>query len=184
MWGAGGSGRRDTQYTGAVNGGGGGGYGLSAFDISNLPASVSVTVGAGGLGRDTSGVTASGGDSEFGTSGDAYYILAKGGYSINAVTGNVAQLFEEPTTPTTVGSVDSVNAGATGGVGHQTNTAARAGGTATGYGGDGGDGVWNESVSAGDGQTPGGGGGGKLGPGAGRSGNGGGGRVRITIIEV
>lgn len=74
-WGGGGSGaarHQSGQQYGTA--GGGGGYSQSAFPLSMLPASVAVTVGAGGVAPPVNTVGNSGGTSNFGS-----YMYAYGG---------------------------------------------------------------------------------------------------------
>lgn len=68
-WGGGGSGGR---YYGS--GGGGGGYNSRTMDLSTLPATVAVTIGAGGTSKTTNGTGSVGGNSSFGS-----YLTAYGG---------------------------------------------------------------------------------------------------------
>lgn len=77
VWGAGGGGGRPTA--GATNpaggGGGGGAYNYRMFLASELPSSVTATIGGGGLGGSTNGATGnSGGATSFGS-----YLSAFGG---------------------------------------------------------------------------------------------------------
>lgn len=68
MWGGGGGGGRYSNYNG--NGGGGGGYNEYIAKASDLPATVAVTVGAGGLGKTGSyGSGGKGGTTSFGIYG-------------------------------------------------------------------------------------------------------------------
>lgn len=69
-WGGGGSGQRGSPAAG----GGGGGYHARWLPLSGLPASVSVTIGAGGASRSTNGAGYNGGTSSFGS-----YLSAYGG---------------------------------------------------------------------------------------------------------
>lgn len=67
-WGGGGGGARDSDSNDDGGGGGGGGYTQRFVPMGILPASVTVTIGAGGLGRTGSdGAGGNGGDTTFGT---------------------------------------------------------------------------------------------------------------------
>lgn len=70
-WGGGGAGGRSTGY---VGGGGGGAYVSELFNYTDLPSSVSVTVGLGGIGRSNTGNGNNGSVSSFGS-----YVTAYGG---------------------------------------------------------------------------------------------------------
>lgn len=73
-WGGGGSGARHATAAAKKGGGGGGGYSNGWFPLAALPASVTVTVGAGGaaVSSNTNGTV--GGNSSFGT-----YLVGYGG---------------------------------------------------------------------------------------------------------
>lgn len=73
-WGGGGSGGRNGVATGVGGGGGGGQLTYSTFDASWLPATVSVTIGAGGAGVSGAAGGNDGGNTTFGT-----YLIAAGG---------------------------------------------------------------------------------------------------------
>jgi hypothetical protein len=64
-WGAGGSGGR--HASGLPGGGGGGGYGERWIFLSDLPATITITVGAGGLPKGADGNGNSGGTTTIGT---------------------------------------------------------------------------------------------------------------------
>lgn len=70
-WGGGAQGGRTTSSTTSILGGGGGGYSHARFASSEVPASLTVTVGAGCSGYDANGGTQQyggfGGDSQFGS---------------------------------------------------------------------------------------------------------------------
>ncbi len=72
LWGGGGSGGRGGGSTTPGGGGGGGGYKRLIFAMSELAATVAVTIGAGGAGRTTAGVGNAGGNTSFGALGEAY----------------------------------------------------------------------------------------------------------------
>lgn len=79
MWGAGGGGARAGAGDGG-SGGGGGAYNIEIIPASELPSTVSVTVGAGGAGAtadDTDG--GDGGFSRFGDENVSYVVWAYGG---------------------------------------------------------------------------------------------------------
>lgn len=81
-WGGGGGGGAKPTWGGG--GGGGGAFVTGTFDASILPASVSVTVGAGGVGVSSSSGT-NGGASSFGS-----YLIANGGSRGVGGSGNCA----------------------------------------------------------------------------------------------
>lgn len=177
-WGGGGGGGR--QATTAL-GGQGGIHTRAIFSLSDLTATVTVTVGAAGAGRTGSaGTGTSGGDSTFGA-----YLTAKGGggggLAVNGFSpANFAagsRYIGGENAPTPVSGANASNsflAAGTGGSGEPTTCS---GGTscAAGAGGAGGDGT-RAPVA---GTAPGGGGGG----GSGVNGaNGAAGRIRITVI--
>lgn len=68
IWAAGGGGARDASGINEPGGGGGGGYVYASFKVSDLGATESVTIGAGGAGRtSTDGNGLDGGNSSFGS---------------------------------------------------------------------------------------------------------------------
>ena len=80
-WGGGGGGGRGSQFGGG--GGGGGAYVSATFYKANLPASVTVTVGAGGAGSAVGASGTAGGQTRFGT-----YVYANGGKPGIGTTSN------------------------------------------------------------------------------------------------
>jgi hypothetical protein len=83
---AGGSGGGINGTVGGRSGGGGGGYAERFYtDIEQLPSSAPITVGAGPAG--TTGDGEQGGESAFGTSGDAWHTSATGGGGGSAQEG-------------------------------------------------------------------------------------------------
>ncbi|MBT1154418.1 hypothetical protein J1C56_02310 [Aminobacter anthyllidis] len=135
LWGGGGGGG---QYNGAQwgsAGGGGGGYNTYAFRAGDLPATVAVTIGAGGA------VNSQGGASSFGT-----YLYAYGGGAGVQTTGSTMAAGGGGGGTTSAGANGAGSSpGAGGGGGHLGGGAAggapqTAGGTANHYGGGGGGG--------------------------------------------
>jgi len=199
VWAGGGSGARGTY----ASGGGGGGYSKRLMRLSDLPASVAVTVGAGGASRTTNSNGANGGDSSFGA-----YLKALGGpggvYSLAAGAQFQAvggQANEQPggLSGAVVGTPDgnggylyypsaitvgesTWDAGCGGGAAcaygvNAGATKTSSGGTPNGQGGAGGNGAVSAAATAGT--APGGAGGGAY---NGNSGAGAAGRVKITVF--
>jgi hypothetical protein len=87
LWGAGGAGGRGVGGTGNSGvGGGGGGYNRREYRIGDLPSSVAITIGAGGVPSGTAGgAGGNGGDTSFGTLFSAFG--GGGGTGPTAATG-------------------------------------------------------------------------------------------------
>jgi len=192
VWGAGGSGARDSDYSGS--GGAGGGYAAKLIPLASLAASVSVTIGAGGSARATNLAGQDGGSTTFGSHLSGYG--GKGGR--RPTVDDVSALIETPGGAGGGGDHDGVggvgggtnyhNGGAAGGASRyggggggggasDSSPGAAAGGTST-YGGNGGAGA-HDANNAGNGTQPGGGGGGAE---DGTSGAGGNGRCVVTVF--
>lgn len=191
----GGGGGGENQNFGNESGGGGGGeFGFTLLLASDVGASETVTVGAGGLGGET-GVVENGTDG--GASSFGSHLTAIGGNAGASGYGGSAPRSQKNTFDPTpenraiaehctfpMGSFgagglfadggDSYYGGAGGGSG---STASAPPGTSV-LGGDGGVGGFLPDTAAGDGATPGGGGGGAR-EGAAGGGDGGSGRVRV-----
>lgn len=86
VWGAGGSGGRSATQANGANGGGGGAYVVYEVPLASLAASVTVTVGAGGVALTGAGNGNNGGNSSFGTLVVGYGGLGGGGGSAAAGT--------------------------------------------------------------------------------------------------
>ena len=179
LWGAGGGGARGSD----VGGGGGGAFRWAFIRASDLSATESVTIGAGGAGRTVSnGVGSDGGNTTFdnliagGGGGGASTGSGGGGggWRTGASTTSAGSGYREfgsgdsltPGNPLWVGAVggegsgnggDNVYGGGGGG-GRDGNTV-RAGGTSF-FGGNGGAGGGTSGTNGGAGVAPGGGGGG------------------------
>jgi len=116
-WGGGGSGGR---HTGSAGGGGGGGFTCALFNFTDLGATETVTVGAGGTPVTTNVVGVAGGDSSFGstvavtalTPGVVYYIVNWGTISVPAGTVTVTYPLPFPT-GTLTAQITIENEGAT-----------------------------------------------------------------------
>jgi hypothetical protein len=147
VWGAGGSGGRTSGGGGRAGGGGGGEYKELTVPLAFLPASLSITIGAGGAAKTTNGNGNTGGDTSFGT-----VLVAEGGLA-GGGTNNTS------TNPGGAGGGDDGGAGGNSpgdnGLGEGSGNI----GVST-YGGSGGlAGNANTGASATAGSVPGGGGG-------------------------
>lgn len=160
LWGAGASGGRGiSSFSGG--GGGGGGYVCGWFTLAELPSSVSITIGAGGLARTVNGTAGqAGGNSTFGSLLTAYGGGPGGG---------------PPSTPS-AGGGSGAGQGAAGTAGNNTGSAV-SGGAAGVFGPGTGGGGAASGAAGGSTYISGGGGGGNGGAGgdAGWGGAGGGG---------
>jgi hypothetical protein len=180
-WGAGGSGRRESSTTTIARGGGGGAYSSGWRALSDLGATETITIGAGGAARTgTNQDGASGGNTLAGN-----FLSAGGGgggitLSPNSIRGDLVDGVPSlenggnGSTNNNPGESRQI-AGAGGGGLSSTNTFNDAG--ISRLGGDGGAG---SLTTAGDGSVPGGGGGGARTT----SGAGGDGRVIITVFPA
>lgn len=178
--GAGGSGGQ------GLFGGGGGGFSNKVLIADNVTSTVSVTIGAGGLGGTTTYTVNGGGNSSFGT-----YLAAKGGVTGSSsdgygrAGGGEYMLMNGSIGITTLGGYSSGAGGNQGAGGPSVKGGAGGGGIyqTNDYNGgisqDGGNGG-NAGATGGNGKVPGGGGGGGRGTGNnGTGGNGASGRVRV-----
>lgn len=172
IWGAGGSGRAHPTSGG---GGGGGAYATRLFLASDVSATVSVTIGAGGTSVTGSTNGNNGGNTSFGT-----YLVgyggkgagssgAAGGAGTNYLSLVGANNYYDAQGGGTNGGAGGNSYFGGGGGGGFSSSASGTGGTSY-YGGAGGAG--NHTGSATAGSTPGGGGGGSLGGTSGAGGNG------------
>jgi len=172
IWGAGGSGRAHPTFGG---GGGGGAYATRLFLASDISATVSVTIGAGGTSVSGTTVGNAGGNTSFG----AYLVGygGEGGSGSGAAGGAGTNYLSSVGTN---GYYDAQGGGSNGAAGGKSyfgggggggfsSSAAGAGGTSY-YGGAGGAGNFTGNATAGS--VPGGGGGGSLGGNSGAGGNG------------
>ncbi len=171
LWGGGGSGGAQRGASSAVCGGEGGSYATSVFDISSLPATIPLVIGAGGAAVVSSSTSTtpgiSGGDTLFGD----VLLKALGGLgaasisaplrtdrSANGGAGGGPSSGGLNARPTPGSGGDSIYGGAGGGAGSSTYVAAgvsiRGGNGGAGYGGN-----LTNSVAT-SGTAPGGGGGG------------------------
>lgn len=145
-WGAGGSGG-NSGFSGSIGGGGGGGGGYSEkwILLSAFTSTVSVTIGAGGVGQASQGSGSAGGNSTFGS-----YLTAYGGGGGDGSNtgdaggggGGTQQAGTTPTGPT--GGAGGQVGGGTGG-----NAAAASISVTTSFGGGGGGGGDNGGISGG-----------------------------------
>jgi hypothetical protein len=83
VWGAGGSGARDTTN---ASGGGGGGYSYRIVPTGSLNATESITVGAGGVGVSVNGAGNNGGTSDFAGGGTKEVVAYGGSGGSNSAT--------------------------------------------------------------------------------------------------
>lgn len=205
-WGGGGSGGRNTTppTDNQASGGGGGSYHEEWFLLSDLAATVAVTIGAGGVAKASDGDGSSGGNTTFGA-----HLTAFGGGAGQNSTGNTAGGFGAGLTAGSAGieaqvgsssvvHAASINGGAPGGGGAASSTArvggnairggaggggsagsAKAAGGTSILGGAGGSGADTNDGAAVAGAQPGGGGGGSR---DGASGKGGDGRVIVMVF--
>jgi hypothetical protein len=139
VWGAGGSGGRTSGGGGRAGGGGGGEYKELTVPLAFLPASLSITIGAGGAAKTTNGNGNTGGDTSFGT-----VLVAEGGLA-GGGTNNTS------TNPGGAGGGDDGGAGG--------NSPGVNGGSSTYGGGGGGGGSASDKGGNGGSSTYGGGGG-------------------------
>jgi len=185
VWGAGGSGARQGDFSGS--GGGGGGYAAKVFFLANLASTVAVTIGAGGASRSTNLAGQSGGNTTFGV-----YMRGIGG------SGGVMGTYDSNKPGGLGGLGDHDGSGGNGGVGGHIGEGGPGGASYYGGGGGGGGSYYEpggaggvstfagsggagarNSDNAGNGVTPGGGGGGSE---AGISGAGGNGKCIVTVF--
>jgi hypothetical protein len=181
LWAAGGGGARGSASQG---GGGGGGYLRASFRAVDVPSTVAVTVGAGGIGRTaTTGVGTAGGASSFGA-----LLSAAGGQGGDGSDGGSGGGTSGGVSGTPfAGYGDSGASGGYGGSGGSTSHGGGGGGGgASGSGTNGGTSLWGGNGGGGGDGTPaavagtapgGGGGGANLADGA----NGARGEVRVWI---
>jgi len=188
----GGGGSGATKTSTYASGGSGGLFVTGIFNASDLAASETVTIGAGGVNAGT-GDGVDGGDTSFGSlltaaggwggendSGDIYIKVNDG--SVNRrITGTSAEIQRTQVLNPIAGrgaAGVSGEAGNTiyGGAGGGGSNGGSPGGTSV-YGGDGGNG--GNGVAGGDGDVPGGAGGSTTLNGAGDAGDGGDGRARV-----
>lgn len=188
LWGGGGGGSRSGGTS--SGGGGGGGYARAMFRAVDLPSSVSVTIGAGGLGRTGSqGDGAAGGNTTFGSlltafGGGAAQVATGGGGGTpwaagvaGAAGGNAASIYHGGGGASGSGTPAGGNAMHGGGGGGGGSGGAGGVSVHGGNGGAAGDGTPTATA----GSAPGGGGGG----GANVDGaNGGRGECRVTIFAA
>jgi hypothetical protein len=180
VWGGGRGGSRASS--GGAAGGLGGGYSEITVPLSTLASTVTVTVGAAGVGRTgTAGTGTVGGDSTFGSLVGAKGGQAGGGQPFNPVTGVqtfTGNIWDGGTDPFT--SASQLYGGGCGAQGF--NMAGNYPYFSTSlFGGDGGAGAGN-NIAAVAGSTPGGGGGGGYSTGLYANGaNGGSGRIIVTV---
>lgn len=196
--GGGGSGARETTSGWEASGGGGGGGIIAWKTMSDLGATETITVGAGGAAQ-TSGDTngQAGGNSEFGTSGTPQFIRAQGGgagqrgissggpYQATGgacLGGGNLKAFSDETTGGASAQSDNSTAGEgkiyAGGGGGSATQAARSIGGGSQFAGDGSNGQYTQDAT--DGVIGGGGGAGTV---SYSSGAGGDGIVRVWCIR-
>lgn len=207
-WGGGGSGARSAAAA-TCGGGGGGGYSYVWLNLSQMGATETVTIGAGGASRTTTGSGNIGGDSNIGTLlyayGGGFGTTAVGGYgggqlgAGDTTNGNpgAPNLFEGSGSVSGGPPSGSLYNGAGGGVGSTTATLRN--GAKSVWGGGGGGGGSTVAANNGNGGTSYGGGSGGAGsntaavagtqPGGGgggggntNSGKGGDGRIIVTVF--
>ena len=197
LWGGGGGGGRNTSSSDSGGGGGGGGgYLLAHFLAADLPATVDVTVGAGGAGA-TSSVGSDGGYSQFDAMVGVTNVIVMGGTgggnNVGGLGGSPATYLFGPTAEGGTGETGGVGNIGTSGGSAGSRIQAGAGGGAAGNGGTlrapgysvfGGTGGAGGASAGGTTAQPGGvrgggGGGGRSTVGA----AGGRGEVRVTVIK-
>lgn len=171
VWGAGGGGGRGN--TTSCTGGGGGGYSQTTFLLQELPASVNVVIGQGGVGKTGSSGNGTGGEaSQFG--GLLSAAGGGGGYAVASITYGGAGNETGGQSSSFANGVSTVRAGGSGGAINQNNLkTAGLSSISLGHGG-----ASSISANADAGISPGGGGGCAVGFDAA---NGASGQVRVTV---
>lgn len=147
MWGGGGAGAASNSTAIGAGGGGGGEYAEFEIPVASLPASFSVYIGEGGVGRSTAGAGSTGGDTELiiGALSPIKALGGKGGGSAgNLLIGGVGggSAFSTADTGGTGGSSTTTGGSSIyggGGGGSGGNNAGNRGGSSL-YGGAGGSG--------------------------------------------
>lgn len=171
VWGAGGGGGRANSTS--CTGGAGGGYSQTTYLLQELPSTVALTIGEGGVGKiSTSGNGTSGTATSFGEllsapGGGGGYATASISYGgVGNETGGSSSSFSN--------GINTGRAGGSGGAVNQNNLRAAGNSIVSlGHGG-----ASNVTINADHGLTPGGGGGCSVGFDAGNGGNG---QIRITV---